>query len=320
MLSAESSMSERGDKEISTAIILTVPSDFNRLLPLYHLLEKNLPVENIVFIGNQEVGQLLAQSDLGERYRHLDEERLISFDAVKCVIEDIFRGQSVTRGFVGWYYQQFLKLAYAAECKDAYYLSWDGDTVPIRKLSFFSQGKPYMGIKKEYHAPYFRTLETLFPGMHKVIADSFIAEHMVFAKELVLKMLDEIMEAEHLKGDTFYERILRAIGPEALNGTSFSEFETYGTYTALREPERYRLRRWLSFRHCGQYFFPEEITGDEMEWLAKDFQAISFEKGHTIDPQADFFRNPVYRQKLTARYILEVIQENSSGGLNEVWD
>lgn len=301
------------------AIVLTVPSDFKRLLPLYHLLGENLPVEEIVFIGDCEVGRLLEQADLGAQYRHLDENTLLPLAGVKAVIEDMFGGKAVTRGFAGWYYQQFLKLAYASVCEDAYYLSWDGDTVPIRRLSFFTQDKPYMGLKNEYHAPYFETLSRLFPGMHKVIEDSFIAEHMVFAKDLVMQMLDEVMQAEHLQGDNFYERILRAVGTEHLNGNSFSEFETYGTYVAFRQPQRYELRRWNSFRYCGSYFTPEDITQEEIDWLAKDFQALSFEKGDTPSPQADFFRNPKYRSRLSARYILEVIQENSTEGYIEKW-
>lgn len=306
-----------------TAIILTVPNDFKRLQPLYHLLEKNLPVDRILFIGNTEVGELLSQSHLGEVYQHLNEEELIPFDSVKTVIEDIFGGQPVSRGFVGWYYQQFLKLAYASVCEDEYYLSWDGDTVPIRPVSFFQDEKanrPYMGMKNEYHAPYFDTLGRIFPGMHKVIEKSFIAEHMLFKKEYVAEMLDEIRKAEHLSGDTFYERILRTMEPQILNGNSFSEFETYGTYVAFRHPEKYALRRWNSFRHCGQYFRPDDITEAEINWLANDFQALSFEKGHQPTPEGDFFRNPEYQQKLSARYILQVIQENSTSGYMEEWD
>lgn len=303
-----------------TAIILTVPNDFNRLKPLYRLLERNLPVDRILFIGNAEVGRLLKENHLGDAYQHLNEETLIPFDAVKSVIEDIFGGREVSRGFVGWYYQQFLKLAYASVCEDEYYLSWDGDTIPIRPIVFFRDGKPYMGLKNEYHEPYFETLGKLFPGMRKVIKDSFIAEHMLFQKDIVCEMISELMRADYLKGETFYERILRTMEPQVLNGNSFSEFETYGTYVAFRHPEKYALRRWNSFRHCGQYFRPDDISEEEITWLSHDFQALSFEKGHQPTPEGDFFRNPEYQQKLSARYILQVIQENSTSGYIEEWD
>lgn len=303
-----------------TAIILTVPNDFNRLRPLYSLLKENLPVDRVVFIGNQEVERFLTECSLGQGYEFLNEESLIPFESVRAVIENIFDGKQVTRGFVGWYYQQFLKLAYAANCEDQYYLAWDGDTVPIRQISFFKDGKPYMGMKNEYHKPYFDTLNKIFLEMHKAIKSSFIAEHMLFERQTVNEMLHEIMCAQHLNGATFFERILRTMEPEILNGNSFSEFETYGTYVAYRHPEKYILRRWNSFRHCGQYFRPDDITDAEIKWLAKDFPALTFEKGQEPSPEAAFFRNSEYQEKLSAKYILQVIQENSTSGYVEEWD
>lgn len=302
------------------AIILTVPKDFSRLERLYYKMEANLPVRHIYFIGSAQVGELLAQSNLGEKFGFIDEESLVPFENVRRIIQDIFGGQEVTRGFVGWYYQQFLKMQYAKVCKDDYYLSWDGDTIPVRPIEMFAKDRPYMDWKREYHEEYFHTMEKLFPGMHKVIEPSFIAEHMLFSKEIMSRMIGEIEAADHLEGAAFYERILRAIGLTALNGNSFSEFETYGTYVALRDPMRYVLRRWTSFRNCGQYFDPDDITEEEMDWLSKDFHAISFEKGHVPEQGAEFFRNKDYQKKLSARYILEVIQEEMTEGYRESWD
>lgn len=46
----------------------------------------------------------------------------------------------------------------------------------------------------------------------------------------------------------------------------------------------------------------------DYDWLAKDFFAISFEKGHTVRPDLDnLFSNLVYQGKLSARQMLETV-------------
>lgn len=304
------------------AIILTVPKDIKRIERLYYKLEENLPVRKIIFVGSKDVEAAMKEMNLSERFGFMDENELLPFDDVKAVIEDVFGGKEVTRGFVGWYYQQFLKMQYARVCQDEFYLAWDGDTVPVRPIEMTNgEGKPYFDWKRECNPIYFTTMGKLFPGMTKVIEPSFISEHMLFSKKMMTQMIEEIEGAAHLTGKAFYERILRAIGPQDLNGNGFSEFETYGTYMALKDPYMYALRRWTSFRCCGQYFSVEDITEEEMDWLSKDFHAISFEKGHEPQKGADFFRNPEYQQKLSARYILEVVQdEMTNDGYKETWD
>lgn len=251
---------------------------------------------------------------------HKFEYEVIAFDDVKMILEDIF-DLPVSRQFCGWYYQQFLKMQYSRVCENEYYLAWDGDTFPIRKIELFDEDdRPYLDWKREYHEEYFTTISKIFPGVGKVIEPSFIAEHMLFSKEIMQNMINEIESAGHLVGKSFYERILRVITPEALNGNSFSEFETYGTYVALKYTYTYKLRRWTSFRNCGQYFYPDKLSESDIQWLSKDFHALSFEKNHHVEDDSDFFRDPEYQKKFSARYILELIQENMTEGYVETWD
>lgn len=91
----------------------------------------------------------MEQSSLGDKAGFVDENDIISFDDVynclKDIMADILLGRELPRGLVGWYYQQFLKLQYARMCKDEYYMSWDGDTVPCKNFSMFSDdGRPYL--------------------------------------------------------------------------------------------------------------------------------------------------------------------------------
>lgn len=302
-------------------ILLIVPNDFTRMQPLFHKLRENLESERICFIGPDAVGELLRKSGMDADYAFLNENTLLPFDAVNDIMKDILQVEEIPHRVTGWYYQQFLKLQYAYHTEHPYYLAWDGDTVPIRKISMFCEDTPYFDWKREYEERYFQTLAKLFPGMHKVVAGSFISEHMLFRTEYVREMLLEIEGAAHLAGETFYERILRAIGREGILSNSFSEFETYGTYTALRHTDAYRMRRWFSYRNCGQYFRPEDIREKEMEWLSRDFHAISFEKGHSPEPGYEFFRNSRIQDKLSARQLVEIIQEEiTNDSYRESWD
>ena len=299
-------------------VILTTANDMRRVMRLYYKFPEMLDVRKVLIIGNLEVGELVAGM-ADDRFDFLNEEELIQFAEVSRVISDIFPGQTIARGFVGWYYQQFLKMAYSRTCEDPWYLCWDGDTIPVSKVEMFSpDGIPYLDWKREYYPSYFRTISAIFPGMQKIVEMSFISEHMLFSVDIMRGMLEKIEQMTHLRGDSFWERILRAADTKDLNGQGFSEFETYGTYVAYYHPEIYRMRHWFSWRVCGQYYSPDDISEEEMEWIGRDFSAISFEKGQKPDEAATFLRDPRYRQKLSAKQLIGIIQEYTKGWKEEL--
>ena len=54
--------------------------------------------------------------------------------------------------------------------------------------------------------------------------------------------------------------------------------------------------------------------------MGKDFDAISFEKGHYVrEDHKNLFDNPRYQEKLSARQMLESVQDLFNGGYVEVW-
>lgn len=309
------------------ALIVVTPQDFERTLPGRDRLLEFLPAENIFFVGSEKLGELLLSENRGERVKFINEDSLVPFDDVYAIVEDIMKdilaGRKLPRGVVGWYYQQFLKLEYSRHCDKEYYFMWDGDTVPCGSFSMFTpDGKiPYLDTKMEYHQEYFETLAILFNGAKKVIAPSFISEHMLMRTDIMKAMLDDIEANEELEGKTFYEKILRAIPPHKMQEASFSEFETYGTYVALKYPTAYRLREWHSFRLGAEFFHPEKMTDEDYAWLYKDFQAISFEKNQTVrEDHEGLFTNPRYREKLSAGQMLAIAQEEFSEGYKEEWN
>ena len=311
-------------RKYDTYIVITA-KDFQRVSKQYAWMVRNLPDGRLIFVGSEEVGRLVEELELGGRVSFINENDLLPFDDVWTVLNDhmkaLLQGDTVPRGGVGWYYQQFLKINLAFHCEDEYYMTWDGDTIPCKPVRMFADDdRPYLDNKNEYHELYFITMAKLVPGLHKLIRSSFISEHMIFQAQLVRELVAAIEANATLTGSTYWEKILRAIEPIQVHQSAFSEFETYGTFVALRRPDLYRIREWHSFRLGGEFFDPNTICERDYLWLAKDFDAISFEKGHSIkEGNGNLFDNPKYQEKLSARKMLEVAQDGA-GGYVETWD
>ena len=303
-------------------LIMTTVKDYLRLKSNYHRLVENMPAKQLIFIGSKEVGELVYKQGFGERVRFINEDDILPFAKVHLVMQDVLQRDFVPRGVTGWYYQQFLKMQYSLVCKDNYYLVWDGDTIPCKPFSMFQEDGmiPYFDVKREYHEEYFITLSKILPGMHKCIEPSFISEHMLIKCDIMKTLINDIMCNEQLVGDSFFEKIIRAIDVTKLTSNSFSEFETYGTYTCFKFLNSYRLRNWHSFRYAGCFFEPDKISDADYEWLGKDFDAVSFEKNHIVrEDHKEIFTKKEYQDKLTARQILEIVQEEFEEGYLEVW-
>ena len=325
------------DRNFDTLVVIT-PNDFLRLRSNYSRLVKWLPDGRIIFIGNDKVGELVAELNKSirsqiqqtseeeiqeDRLGFVNENDVIPFDNVHNVIaekmEPLLKGQELPRGITGWYYQQFLKMEYLRICEGEYYMSWDGDTVPCKKVEMFNdEGKPYLDLKHEYNELYFTTMGKLVPGLKKFIEPSFISEHMLFKCDIMKRLIAKIESNESIPGSRFYEKIINCIPLEDIQGNGFSEFETYGSFVCLTSPMTYKLREWHSFRLAGEFFDPEAISDDDYEWLAHDFDAISFEKGMTVrEDHKNLFDNKEYQSKLTAGQMLKIAQEEFKGGYIE---
>ncbi len=324
-----------------TLVVIT-PPDFLRLRSNYSRLVRWLPDGRIIFIGSDKVGELVSeliadlrgntwaqmQQSAGEeipedRLGFVNENDVIPFDDVHRVMaskmEPLLKGRELPRGITGWYYQQFLKMEYSRICDGEYYMSWDGDTVPCKKVEMFNdEGKPYLDLKHEYNELYFTTMGKLIPGLKKLIDPSFISEHMLFKCEIMKRLIDKIESNDSIPGSRFYEKIITCIPLEDIQGNGFSEFETYGSFVCLTSPQAYKLREWHSFRLAGEFFDPETISDDDYEWLAHDFDAISFEKGMTVrEDHKNLFDNKEYQSKLTAGQMLKIAQEEFKDGYIE---
>lgn len=274
-------MEERiNPKQNITMVVPTIPKDAGKFLANIDVYFELLPISSICVIGNEELHSMLPDD---KRILYVNENSLVDFNKIKKLI--IRRSNSDSAGKrTGWYIQQFIKLGYCKICKDDYYLLWDSDTVPAKKIELFDEaGIPYLDCKTEFHKPYFDTIDTLFPGYEKQVKGSFIAEHMLINKQLMLDMINTIEQNTSLEGDDYAEKIINAIAPSELAYSGFSEFETYGTYVCKRYPNIYKIRKWESLRFGGFYYEGAKTLNDEdRKWIAKKYDAISFEKGDYI--------------------------------------
>lgn len=305
-------MTDMNNKKFDV-VIPVIPADFIRNHNNYFLMEKNLPVKKFVFIGPSSLEKEIENLSLNCDVSFINENDIISFDSVnKAFIDRVERaGYSISKeSRLGWYYQQFLKMSYCELCEDDYYLVWDSDTIPIRKIDLFSEnGKPYLDVKIEHNQAYFDTIKSLLPTLKKDIEYSFISEHMLFNVERMREMIDEINKTDFY-GSTYYEKIANAIDIMNLK-LGFSEFETYGTYVHENHPDDYEIRRWYSMRSAGYMFNADELTEEDLDWLSKDFFALSFEKNNQIvQPLYEMFHNEKFRELLTPMQIYMKVQES----------
>lgn len=242
-------------------------------------IHKNLEGNKVIAIGSQAVKRELDRAACSN-IAFEDEDHIfpgMTLEKIRKILAE--RGVATKRA--GWYFQQFLKISYAYRCQDEYYLTWDSDTIPIQHISMFENGKPVFDMKTEYHPAYFETMEKLFDGrIKKLFPRSFISEHMLFCTAYVKEMMSEIESNEHLEGNTFWEKILWAINLKDILGSGFSEFETYGNYVCKRYPNDYVLREKESLR-AGAWFLGYDWTGEMIQWAARDYAVVSFEKNST---------------------------------------
>lgn len=248
-------------------VILCIKSNIESAVNNINLYRRFLNPKKIVIIASSEAGKLIPDSMKNE-IDFIDEDSLyegMSFSSVREYISSI-DPNGVHR--TGWYFQQFLKLAYSFHASENY-LIWDSDTVPLHEVSMIHEGKLFFDVKTEFNKAYFDTLERLFPELKKENDFSFISEHMIFDSSIVKEMLGKI-------GETFWKKILDSVSVKDLSGSGFSEFETYGTYVMKYHPEKYRIRKWTSFREEA-IFFPKGISPDDFNRLGLNYDAKSFE-------------------------------------------
>ncbi len=240
--------------DLDEMIILVIERDLSVLARGLPYIRRFLsPKKTTIIAPKACLARIREMKMAGEGEGLLDENEVapgLNLELVRSLIEK--RGGDPGRA--GWYFKQFAILAYAIRPDvSPYYLNWDADTIPVRPIRFFDRdGRPLLAKKRGYNKAYFRTIEAL-TGIKRRLNYSFIAENMLFEREIARELVGAILKGATFEGKEFARTIMSAIADDDLSESGFSEYETYGTFAHAKHPDRVALRNLPSMRH-GSFF------------------------------------------------------------------
>ena len=248
-------------------VITTHASHVAQLSHGLPLINEYLGHDKIIMLSSAAAYEPFKAAGIG----WLDENAVLN-DMNLSSIRELIAKRGGIPGRAGWYFQQFLKMYYAFVCEKEYYLIWDADTIPLKPLYFRNRfGQMFFNMKTEHHLPYFETMSRLFKEPMKFVEGSnpsFISEGMIIKTSVMRELVEE------LGGKDFWRNILNAIDQKDINGSGFSEFETYGTWLFNKYPQLYKSRPLETQRH-GASTFGRILNDEELRRLPYD--TISFE-------------------------------------------
>lgn len=299
------------DEEKFDMYIISSQTDLDCVKRNIRFIRENIDAQKIYIVTKTASGKLRRELP---QCSFIDENSLLdnlNFNAVK----DELAKYSTLIENSGWYFQQFLKLACAFVSENRYYLVWDADTIPLRKINFFDKdGKPFFNLKREFFLRYFYTIQNLF-GFKKRTKESFISEHMLFDSNIVKELIRDIEMNPKLAGEFFWQKILFASfhfnGSNSGKQRNFSEYETYGTYCDYKKPNVYKKRKLATLRY-GTEFLTDSPTAEVLEWAGKDFDTITFEHYEGYKPVTEIInisRNVEAREKNAFLHLLLQFQK-----------
>lgn len=286
--------------------------EYNIVVPLaqedYIIFRKNinyifkyLTPKKIVIIATEFLKEVI-EKDFhdNEKIEFVDENKL--FPKLNYTVIKQYLMERNVDSRTGWYFQQFLKMSYANVCDTEYYLTWDADTIPLKEMNLFKDKKPIFSLKKEYNEAYFDTLYNIL-GLRKIIKYSFIAEHMMFRKDIMIDLIETInFNSESL----WFIEILNNINNENLSKSGFSEFETYGTFVLSDYPNTYDTKKMKSLR-SGKKIFGEIPNQEILYWVAKYYETISFEKWDIQKSRLKVFESLIFRKVVPINIYVKLV-------------
>lgn len=260
-------------------IIPVASKDIDVLIYTMNYIIKYIPAQRYIVISSSQ--GLKSFETIKKQYpeiEFMDEDKIIAGLTI-----DALKEYMMTRGYnlskLGWYYQQFIKMAYCKIATTEYYMTWDADTVPVKPVHMFDEDiVPFFDLKKEYEIEYFKTNEKMLSlGKYTDKDDSFISEHMIFSKKYMKELIAKI---ENSSDEAWYFNIFHFIDYHVLRDgkSGFSEFETYGNYIMKYYPTSYRMRKVRALRAGGRVF-KLPLSEEEIDWLGESFFSVSFEGG-----------------------------------------
>lgn len=175
---------------------------------------------------------------------------------------------------LGWYIQQFAKIEALRRAGPGLGLIWDADTLPLRDLRFQTETGAFLVYgAEEYHRPYFATIERLL-GLPRAVDFSFIAQCLAMPGDWVEACCAEMAQST---GGDWMQAVVAAIDPA--QPSSFSEYETLGTWMVHRHPGVVVVAPGAWFRHGSGLLGPLRTASPKaLARLAEGYDFVAFER------------------------------------------
>lgn len=242
-------------------LIVTHEKDFNKLPFVIDSIKNNIIGFDLIFC----ITNIPVKDKIKDVIYYLDSD-VFKFDLFSRI-------NNTNR--IGWYKQQYIKLMQDIT-KDKY-LVIDADTIILNKLDIFEKEKPifFFGKDQEHH-PYFEMITSLF-GYGKLYPKSFINEIMLFDRNYIEEMFMDCFNTffGSVK-ESFIEVTTNLINKINHNTSSFSEYETYGTWVYKNHPNEY-MQRQLKCMNLGmkKLYKEKEILYFSELYKSKGFDKLS---------------------------------------------
>ena len=265
-------------------LILTIERDVEKLAFGMPLVRRYLAPRRAVFVASKAcIARLESERIPQDGDLTLEEDEILE-GLTLSLVRDLLQARGADPSRAGWYFKQLAIFAYATRPQAAdRYLVWDADTLPLREMSFFDEnGRVAFDVAEALHAPYFETLKNML-GIELQVDYSFIADHMMLEKNIVLALLDRIFGGQAPTGDGLARRALSSISDEGLaGGCGFSEYETYGNFAAVYFPERFVPRK-SSRTRMGSSLFGLHPSKAGLFALSRKYSWANFESPMEAD-------------------------------------
>jgi hypothetical protein len=233
----------------------------------------------------------------------IDEQSIISYSDLALVENRI---KATNEGYTyrsKWYYQQFLKIAYALISSKEFYLYIESDLVLLNKLSLFENGEPIYNTRETVRGAYVRTIENLFTGTYWKYDFSFVVEYALIN---IIEMKSFINFLESLNSSKFYIEILKNINSDDIRA-GFAEIDTYIHYREhFLSKKTYNIKK--PYLRLGRRFLGAPPINDEiLLWAKKDYLYLSIEPwDKTIKPYLRIASSSFIRRIISLKFIVEV--------------
>lgn len=243
-------------------------------------------IYNIFSLKNTQTVNLITSKNNFEYFKDIHDERLKVYNedslinglTLASVENYLFRIAGLTNR-AGWYFQQFLKMAFSFISDSNEYIICDADTLILNEINFTNSEDKNIFYYNKFleHKPYIELFNNLFDHQYKTINNySFIVEKMLIDCVMMKELISEIEDKKSDTNKPFWEIIIDNISIDHIKHSGFSEFFTYSNFYYNKMPEKFIKKKARHFR-LGRRYFGIEPSHKQLNWAKKSFDSISFE-------------------------------------------